>query len=254
MSDYWDEYNRVASREGGSGGIVCKALIEFGYKVYVSGPTQEESWFAAPGRDTPDANKVRKRQLAAAKKLAAQYNAAKGPQWGIQIRAYRDTAVVRGQPATWQGDRFFNCDKWVSAYKEVLVPSLRESGVGVLPWEGWCRIGFKDNPYHVKLGKAGMTDRDQDDNPRFPQVAYIVEIFADETAARAAVGAIESQPSPVEAAFPEQADVPEGWSAKEWERLIPVLRAAVRDEGQTAEVVADDYGVAVKYVKAALKD
>jgi len=245
---FWDSYDEAVEEESGGGGIVCQAVIETGYKVYVGGLDQVETFFPARANDKKD----RRAAKVKADKLAADYNA-RASRWSVQIRAKRDTAVVRGQPATWQGDRFFVTNSWTEACKEVVVPSLKAAGIAQLPWEGWCRIGFKPDPYKVSLGKAGMTDTDQDGNPRFPQVAYIVEVFADETAARVAVGAVESQPGPVEAAFPEQADVPEGWDAETWHALAPDLKAA-RDGGQSPKAIADDYGVAVKYVVAVLKD
>ena len=175
MSDFWKEYEQATEQEGGGGGIVTKALIETGYKVYVSGLDQADTFFpAAPGDD-------------AARKAAKSKAQALGKaNWGIQIKAYRDTAVVRGRAATWQADRHFNTDSWTSAAKEVVVPSLRQAGI-VLPWEGWCRIGFQPDPFKLEKGEVGMTDQDQDGNPRYPQVAYVTEVFADEEAARAAV-------------------------------------------------------------------
>ena len=65
----------------------------------------------------------------------------------------------------------------------------RDVGIAQLPWEGYIRIGFFDNPYHVSLGEErGKKEKDQDGNLRYPQVAYIVEAFADENAAREAIG------------------------------------------------------------------
>ena len=234
MSDFWKEYEQATEQEGGGGGIVTKALIETGYKVYVSGLDQADTFFpAAPGDD-------------AARKAAKSKAQALGKaNWGIQIKAYRDTAVVRGRAATWQADRHFNTDSWTSAAKEVVVPSLRQAGI-VLPWEGWCRIGFQPDPFKLEKGEVGMTDQDQDGNPRYPQVAYITEVFADEAAARAAVGVTETTH-----VGGVEVSVPDKWDAESWKSVWPELYQA-KEAGRSLKQIADDYGVSVPDVSKAL--
>ena len=92
------------------------------------------------------------------------------------------------QDVTWKADRYFVVSTWTSAAKEIVVPSIKAAGVAEIPCSVWCRIGFQPDPYKQGLGETGMTDTDQDGNPRFPQVAYIVEAFDSLDAARAAVG------------------------------------------------------------------
>lgn len=232
--DYWKEYEETSAKESGGGGIVAKALIETGYKVYVSGTPQSETFFAAAASD----EKARKAAKATAKKLG-------DPRWGIQIRAYLKGATTQGKPATWKGDRFFNTDGWTSACKEVVVPSLRDNGCAPLPWKGWVRIGFKPDPYKAAMGDDGKTDTDQEGNPRFPQVAYIVESFANEAEAMAGVSAAGGSAS--------TPDFPDGWDEETWKMTIPQFRA-MKEEGKNIAEIGAAFGVPPAAIVKALAD
>lgn len=216
---YWDSYEKAAQEESGGGGIVANVRVDIGYKVYVAGVDQADTFFGVANPQERDAAK------AEAQAFGRENGAPRGPQWGIQLRAYREDALSRGQPVTWKADRFFNADAWTSACKEVVVDSLKENDIAP-PWEGWARIGFKPDPYKVAQGEAGMTDEDQEGNPRYPQVAYIVETFANQ---EAAYGGVET--SPADVAFPEQADtsveLPEGVDpsfADFWDEIVDDVR------------------------------
>jgi hypothetical protein len=189
--------------------------VRSGYKVYASGADQEESFFDAPAGDKA-ARKVAK---AAATKYANEHDANQA-RWSILLHVPVDSAirVIDGEwkPVTWQADRYFVTNTWTSACKEVVVPSLKNAGVTDIPCSIWCRVGFQPDPYKVELGDAGKTDADQDGNPRFPQVAYIVEQFSDLDAARAACG-LEDMPDELRPLPDEDENdgppLPEGWEA-----------------------------------------
>jgi len=189
MEDFWAQFEETIAEESGGGGIVARVRVEPGYKIYVAGLPQEETFF--PVSNVGD-KAERARARAKANKVSAEYGA-RPSAYSIQIRAFADNAYVRGGPANWpKGDRFWVVNTWTDAAKQVLLPSLKENGCAPLPWEGWVRIGFKPDPYKVSLGDAGMTDVDQDGNPRFPLVPYIVEVFPSEEAALSAVGGAET--------------------------------------------------------------
>lgn len=234
---YWDTYTEVSQKESGGGGIVARARIETGYKVYVKGHDQVDTFFAASAASESEM-----------KTAKASASALGQPKWGIQIRVYRDSAVVRGAPATWQSDRFFNTDAWTDASKEVVVPSLKGSGVEKLPWEGWCRIGFQPDPFKLEQGEAGMTDSDQDGNPRYPQVAYVVEVFADEAAARAALG---TQPETASVGGVTVVVPNEDWTPEAWKSVWPDLLKAQKD-GKSLAQIAKEWEVTPADVKRAI--
>lgn len=225
--NFWEAYERTVQAESGGGGIVAECVIETGYKAYVSGP-QEDSFFPC-GMDDES-----KAAAKAAADAAARAGGRERSRLGIQIRCKRDGAYSGGNPATWQGDRFFNADSWTEAAKDVVVPSLKEHDIR-LPYTGWCRVGFQPDPYKKAQGEAGMTDTDQNGNPRFPQVAYITETFDDQDAAYAAIGVTEDQPAAA------SAGAPKGWDEATWNSVVPDIVAS----DKTPAALATEYGVSV---------
>lgn len=238
MTDFWNEYAEVSKQEGGGGGIVTRARVETGYKVYVSGADQADTFFPVAPNDAGARNTAK-----------AKAQAMGRPNWGIQIKAYRDSAVVRGQPATWQSDRHFNTDSWTDACKQVVVPSLKDNGIVNLPWEGWCRIGFQPDPFKQAKGEAGMTDQDQDGNPRFPQVAYVVEVFADEDAARAAISVVTAEAG---VSVAGDVSVPEAYGDLETWKTVWASMYKDQQEGEELKDIAKQYQATVAEVSKAL--
>jgi hypothetical protein len=240
VSDFWSQYEKSVESESGGGGIICRAKIETVYKGFVPGLDQGDAYRAVGVNATDNEKNKAKAELTALGADRAQY--------GVQIRAYRDSAVSRGKPVTWTTDRFFFQASWNSACKDVVVPSIRDSGIASLPYEGWVRIGFKPNPFNVAQGEAGKTDKDQEGNPRFPQVAYVTEVFANEDAARAAIGGEAS-----EAQTSTSGNAPAGWGVAEWQNIWPVIHGQKQD-GKTPKEIADYFGVTVPDVTKALAE
>jgi len=207
---YWDDFDKADKEESsGSGGIVGQLLVEAGFKVYVGGAGNAESWF-------PTAELGKAARLDAKRKAevyAQEQGAQNQPKWSVQIRVVKDGAFSGGSAATWADDRFFVTNTWTSGFKEVVKPSLITHGI-VLPFSGWGRVGFKNDPYFEAKGEDGKTDEDQAGNPRFPLVAYITELFASKEEAMVAVASGGS----AEASEPEF--VPEGWDATDWAECV----------------------------------
>jgi hypothetical protein len=215
FEEYWNAYDETVEEERGGGGIVARVLIETGYKVYASGHSQEETFFAAPSYD----KEAKKKAKAAATKFANE-NGARRPQFGIQIRAYREGALSRGEPVSWSKDRFFVTDSWTDAAKQVVVPSLRENRI-MPPFEGWARIGFKPDPF-------GREEEGPDGELRPVRVAYIVETYASEQEAKAGGGG----------EIPFVDDLPAGWTPKMWDKLI----AEIKEAGMSVNEAMEEYG------------
>lgn len=241
VSKWWTEALDVAKSKSG---VIAKADIRFGYKVYVPGAPQGETFFPVPMERTHDAERERSKALAQAREyLRRAGRVGKRPVLALQIRLDRDTAVARGQPVTWRSDRYFVVPVYAAAFPDV-VASIQGAGIPALPWEGWARVQFVNDPYAEAQGAAGMTDRDPDGNPRFPQIAVIAEVFPDEVAARAAalLGAeVSEQPAEAE-------DAPPGYSRRAWDLAVPAIREALRS-GADASKVAADYSVPVDWVR-----
>lgn len=248
MANFWDTYEETTKEESGGGGIVGKCRVDMGYKVYVGGTTQEESFFAVTDPAKKGDAKTRATQF------AKEHNAARGPQWGIQIRVAVDGAYSAGHPATWSQDRFFNTDAWTSAAKELVVPHLKELGLA-LPWEGWARIGFAPDPYEVQRGE--MKDEDQEGNPRYTPRAYVSEVFANQEEAMAAVGSsgddatdttsvVDSIPG-MGVASPEfPIPMPDGYDVDSWKIVLDDVAAQEGTPPVVAKYVEENYGFTLK--------
>ena len=244
--DLWAELEKIAAAESGGGGIVALCEIAVGYKVYAAGLPQAESFFATiPGNDASQ-----KTAKASADALA-QVHQVKAPRFGMQITARRDGATSRGVAVTWKDNRYFNVDIWTEAYKQVVGPSIKAAGVTQLPWNGWARLGFKPDPFKQAQGEAGMTDTDAQGNKRFPQVAYVVEVFPDEASAHASAAA--DAPSPV---LPSDGNAPawkpesDGWKAEDLQAIGVQLVEELKTKPLTQ--VAAEYSLTVADVLVAL--
>lgn len=239
--EWWNEALEVAAAESSSG-IIGKARVEFGYKVYVSGAPQAETFFPA-GAGKSDVDK-RAQALASAKAYAQKAGQPQKPRWSLQIRVYRNAAASGGEPVTWKDDRFFVVNTFTDAFR-VVVKSLQDAGIPSLPWEGWARIGFVNDPYYERQGEAGMVDQDADGSPRFPQVAVIREVFPNEEAARATVLGVAGGPS---GRTPE---APPGYTPATWALVVPEIRKVVT-AGKAIQQIAAEYGIDESWVQRAI--
>lgn len=241
MSDFWTQIEEELERVKSGGGIVGKVRVESGLKVFVSGMAQEDTFFPCmPNNKTP--------AMAKAKKLGE-------PQFGIQIRAFKEFCVKGGEPVTWKDDRFFFTGIWTSACSEVVLPSIKQFDIDA-PWEGWAKIGFKADPFRVAQGEAGKVDTDAEGNPRYPQIAYIAEVYkTKEEAFAAAMGAGAGGVSGdvEQVASKQDPDVPPdgGWTKETWDAVKPDLKS-MQASGQSPKQIADSFGVQVVYVIKAL--
>lgn len=243
--DLWAELDRIAAAESGGGGIVALCDIAVGYKVYAPGVAQAEAFFPiTPGNEA--SQKVAKDSADALAKL----HQVKTPRFGMQITAHRDGALSRGEPVTWKDNRYFNTDVWTEAYKVVVAPSVKAQGIVQLPWSGWARLGFKPDPFKTAQGEAGKTDHDQEGNPRFPQVAYIVEVFPDEATAKASA-ASDAPVAASNGAEPVWKPESDGWDSVSLKEIGTTLADEVKS-GKTLTQVSADYGMTIADALVAL--
>lgn len=241
--------------EAKSGGGAIVGLIEFsiGYKLFVSGRTQVETWFEL----TPGDEESKKKAESAAKKFAE----ANGldvknegrPQMCVQFRVFKNE--VLGREVTWKDDRFFTHPLWTPGYKEVVKPALKAAGV-TAPGKYWGRIGFTKDP-------TGREEMGPDGKMRVKTIEHLIEVYKDKAAAMAAAGMVGGQPATTKADQPASIPgVPAGWEQATWEAIKPEIKADYLkrlngDTGAAAQAkakaaLATDYGVTVADISTAI--
>lgn len=230
---FWQEI--LDSGEGGGGGIVSNVKIETGFKIYVGGLTNEQTWFPAPGGKKNPAHIA---ALNTARIASKKNGISKSPSWAVSIICPLKQSFSKGKPATWKGDRFFVVDTFTSAAQEVVVPSLQENGIHT-PWSGWARISFREDPF-------GTKEKGQDGEERTKLIAYVAEVYPDEAAAMAAVRMQAGEETDEGAVEPESA-IPSGYTATTWNKVVPMLQSELA-KGKAPAAVAAEYGMDVKFV------
>ena len=262
MSDYFDELDQAVAEESSSGGgILALTRVDVGFKIYATNTQLSEN---SPAGKTPYSQAMtffptgpdkasREKALEAAKKFATAVGAKPPNGLSVQMICYKEGALSKGAPVTWQNDRNFVEALWERKNKESSPTDLETPGTGgflkgtmsdgaaivkpalkalgkPLPWESWAQIGFKPSP-------SNRQDTDKDGNPRTALVAYPVRVFASEAEAKAgANGTVEA-----------------GFNLAEWEPVKPDILAAVKEQTKklknpvrAKETVAAEYGLTVE--------
>lgn len=264
--DFWDLFEQGLQEETGSGGgIIGKGRVDVVFKVYAKGFAQEDTFFICENVTKEARDAARAKAL----KFCEEYGLEGDPRYGIQITLYREHSFTRGQPVTWQKDRYFNVDGWTSAAKEVVVPHLKEAGVTV-PFEGWMRVSFAPDPYKKEqlekylkqTGKTleeldnyekqanGMTDTDVNGNPRLPLVAFVAKVYENEAEAMKAVAGQATAVDSEDGSLPIP---PQGLTEAEWNGIKLAMKPLF-DSGQTDEQIAATFGLDVRYVQQVRKE
>lgn len=165
--NFWDLYDQEeAQNVGGGGGYICQVEFTVGYKVFVGGMSNEESWFAfAPGD-------------AAAREAAldAARNTGGKPQYGMQFRVIKDSII--GDEVTWQGDRYETYPGWTDDGK---LAKEQAQALNIAPGTHWCRFAWFPSP-------SGRMKKNEPDQPEF--IGWPVEVYDDKAAAEAAAASI----------------------------------------------------------------
>lgn len=243
----FDSLTQAAEKESTGGGIVAKCNVQTGYKAFVQGLGNRDSFF--PCDYTNDDSKKKAQVLAKAKCTNGERSSL-----SIQIQVYKD--FVKGRDVTWQDDRFFCYPLWTNAAKKIVIPSLKTANVDTLG-EMWLRIGFADDP-------DGRTKQNQNGETVIDKIAFIAEKFATEQAALAAVAGGDVQAenakapksnSAVPIAYADQPDVWHSWIADVKKQVsgmpAPKLKAYIEKEYGGAK--EKENGVTAAEILAALK-
>lgn len=162
MSDnFWDLYEQEEqANRGGGGGYICQVEFLTGYKVFVSGMSNEDTFFAyAPG-DAAGKDKA----LAAARNLGRA-------QYSFAFRVIKES--VLGREVTWQGDRWEVYPGWTDDAKVV---KARAKELGLTPGTFWMRFAWVPSP-------SGRTRKDSEE---VDFVGMPVELYANQAEAQKA--------------------------------------------------------------------
>lgn len=220
---------KVSEPESG-GGFIGLFKIEAGYKIFVQGLTNEESFAAFdPGDD--EAREAALEAMREQLHLSGDPTDTKGrklrPQKSVQLVLYRDS--IKNREVTWQQDREWTFPTWTDSYAKVLHVSIMkfvESGqladYGV---DTWGRISFAKDPTG-RQKKNEQTGEMQD-----VLVPVIAEIYASEEEAEAAVGSevIAQNPNGAEPTLDSFATaVAQYKKDNEFEKLVGDMKATAQ--------------------------
>ena len=258
MSNFWDKYGESVEQETKGGpSVIGMILVELGYKVYTGDVEQPLTWF--PVADPTNAE-LRAAALAKANGLGEQVG--RRAQYGVQITRFKDSTIRLNngvwEDVTWSQDLQENTDAWRTVHKarngnvklknpttgekvtvavedipgglrmfDLVVASLDAVGIGdSLPWKGFATLQWLDDPESAYFGEAGMTDTDQNDAPRFPQVVCISEVFESLDAARTACG-LETSGKPASTPASDAPPLPADWEgyADAWLAEMKAIKA-----------------------------
>jgi len=252
---YWDEVYEAAEESGGSGGVIAKGWVDFGFFIYARGFTGNDN--AKKFFSSRKLGKAKARE--AAVKFAKENGEDPRAQDVVQVCAYLDGAVkVDGNPVGWNCNQFQTIPTWTlkKSSKAAGQPSMAKTMMGILETleiepnkEYWFQFSWQPDPYKASLGDAGKTERYtyQDESGgdveglRVPSFMYPVAVFDSKEAAMAAIGG-ESVSTP-------PTFVPDGWDASDWADIIVDVKEQKEMHGMTNSkvraMIAEDYEVEI---------
>jgi hypothetical protein len=179
-TDFLNKMKKAGEKFSGGGGqgIIGRAKIEFGLHRYVTG---HDFWaFFKPTVSESEIDSVGKELQGRLREAGCNDE----PAFGIKITIDKNI-LSRDEPykadlqefiPAWQKDGFD------------LVCDFIDKGSLPMNEFFYGRIQYKANPFSVKQGEAGKTETDQNGVARYPSIRIPVEKFANEAAARAAIG------------------------------------------------------------------
>lgn len=241
----WESDQVVSWQEesSGGGGWICRVNVQLGYKVFARGKSNEETFFPADINVDGAMESAKAAARAYVDKLNEELEYGeqkiKAPSNAIWIEIDKETVFGR-DTSSWEGNRIFTTPAWTSAYKDVILPAMRESNAST-GWQ-WARVSFKPDPYQPKrMNQHG----EEVDN----LVAYIAEVYlskqdALDAAASVATPKAEAQPAQTQTVAKTTEGVPDGYDADTWAEVIEYIKEEITS-GKSLKEIADDYGVTV---------
>lgn len=253
----WDSDDvKAVESEGGGNGWISKAEIVFGYKVFASGQTNEDTFWKFDVAYPASREAARKAASDFARAVGA-----KNPTAAIAVILPK-SATYLYDTTRWQGDRWFVIPTYTKAYEEILKPSLKgtDSQLGTQ----WVRIGFKADPYKpTRIRRDELTGEEREVSNLVP---YVVEKFADEDEAMRIIESemlnkdtgqtpapsIAGATSAPQAQAPQSSsgDYPDGWDQDSWDFAVKDIREQAKTKALPE--IAKAYDIPVSFVAKAL--
>jgi len=247
---FWDSDDvKSIEKEGGGSGWITYAEITYGYKVFASGKTNEETFWRFDVKNEKSRDVARQQ----ASDFARSVNA-KPPVTSMAVIAPKNNTYLR-DTSTWKGDAWWVLPTYTKAYDVILKPSLR--GADAVLGKQWVRLGFKPDPYKpTRKSTNQLTGEEQEVANLVP---YVIEKFDSIESAMAAIegGMAEKIAQPQTSSAPaiveqqETGDFPKGWDADSWNFAIKDIKAQSA-AGKAPAEIAKAYEIGIAYVMKAL--
>ena len=215
MSNWMEETEKDAQKASG-GGIIAQMELQAGYKLFVTGLGNRDSFFPfTPGNDE-------------SKKKAFTLAKAKGePKDVRQLVVYKNS--VKGREVNWKDDRFFSYELWTPAFKEIFFPSVKEHKELALGQKFWGKVSFKAEP-------KGRMKPDQNGEMKPELIAYIAQVYASEQEDIADAGHSNGGSN---GSSPADPMVPDDYKSADWYELKAEFQKAITEaEGMAKNPVA----------------
>lgn len=261
VSSFW-ESEKIASIEAessGGNGWIAHTKIAFGYKVFVSGATNEESFFEFDIANQGSKDAARKDAGAFAKS-----HMAKAPSAAIAVVLKKEETYLY-DTSKWKTDRWWVIPTYTRAYEEVLKPSLKATGA-TLGWQ-WLRVGLKPDPY--KPTRKSINQLTGEETEAANLVPFIMEVFANK---ESAVLAASKEDSNVAASAPvsepvkmmtqgklvtdtlaDSGEYPEGWTKDNWSFVVPDIKK-MSASGTSPASIAKEFDIPIRFVIKAIQE
>ena len=251
---FWDSDDvKTFEGEGGGKGMIALVKIVFGYKVFLAGGTNEDTFFEFDVADTKSREEARKKAGKYASSMAV-----KPPTAAIAFIARKKETYLYNTE-NWSGDRWWVMPTWTRGYEEVLKPSLKAADVVL--GEQWIRVGFKADPY--KPTRKSINQLTGEESVRANLIPFVMEKFENKQAAILAAtqeaGAAPAKAGEGKSDTPYLADapksthdLPEGWDESNWIYAIEDIKS-LKEGGMSPIEIAKQYDVQVRFVMSALK-
>jgi hypothetical protein len=254
--DFWNQVDEGVKSASSSTGTIGEIEISFGWKLYVAGTSQEETFFPCIPTD--------KASLAMAKGLANKYIVDHGlenvrPTYVFCIRIFKDT-VMNKDVSTWKGDQFRFIATYDQDYLGTITQKLREFNVKRVG-RFWAQVSWGQATLNPKRKPRMVQKLDADKNPIIDEngeavmeeapnlFAYVSKIYPTKEEAQKDAGGDTASTSPKQEGG--NGSLPEGYDQDAWIMVATEIKAE-KEKGTPLPKIAEAYGLSMAWITKAL--
>lgn len=230
------------SKPDSQGGKVGQIELQFGYKIFIKGMANEDSFF---GYDIDD-DKDRTKALEAAREAIAENGGNPKDIWpskALQIVLFKDRVLV-SDVSHWQGDQSYVYPTWVDDFKnsggvldKLKIASSQAEIDEELMGKHWARISWMPN-----LSDPQRMRSDEKEKPEL--FAFVAEFYPTKVAAKEAAQAIVDGKSED---GEDVSDVPTGMTKQAWTANRDDIVKQLKDD--PLPTVAEDWGITEDWLR-----